>query len=252
MIVVIGSPSNGNVKPAATRSPRTSTTSTAATAGPKGDYWKKNNERRDSDQSKAYYQRNDRWQSRGTHPHAPPKLTPSQRKARGPLPDWDDVQDGEDNFDYMNLMDAQYAQYYQMAALPAMEMSGMDPHTASMMIQQAQQHMAAFGYRPPIPLMPTHLVAPTVENREQTSPMTAPLLSPQSLMSPTGGDAINTAIPFAPIYPSQPQYVPLSDDTLKDCVRKQMWVKRFDSYSIVYVFLFRKFGIDNIPILPIF
>ncbi|KAJ1355039.1 hypothetical protein KIN20_012159 [Parelaphostrongylus tenuis] len=82
----------------------------------KSDYWHKNTERRDSDKPRAYYQRNDRYQSR--NPHAPPKLTLAQRKARGPLPDWEDIQDGEDNFDYMNLMDSQYAQYYAMSSIP--------------------------------------------------------------------------------------------------------------------------------------
>ncbi|VDK49165.1 unnamed protein product, partial [Cylicostephanus goldi] len=173
----------------------------------KSDYWHKNAERRDSDKPRAFYQRNDRYQSR--NPHAPPKLTPAQRKARGPLPDWEDIQDGEDNFDYMNLMDSQYAQYYAMSSIPPFDgVGGMDPQVASMMIQQAQQHMAAFGFRPAIPLMQPHIVAPP---DPQGAVLTAAI-----------GDSINTAIPFAPIYPTQPPFVPLNDETLKDCVRKQI------------------------------
>ncbi|WKY00156.1 hypothetical protein Q1695_014764 [Nippostrongylus brasiliensis] len=183
----------------------------------KSDYWHKNAERRDSDKPRAFYQRNDRYQSR--NPHAPPKLTPAQRKARGPLPDWEEIQDGEDNFDYMNLMDSQYAQYYAMSSIPPFDgVGGMDPQVASMMIQQAQQHMAAFGFRPAIPLMQPHIVAPPPE------PVgVAPLLSPQgTVLTAAIGDSINTAIPFAPIYPTQPPFVPLNDETLKDCVRKQI------------------------------
>lgn len=48
----------------------------------------------------------------------------------------------------MNLMDSQYAQYYALAAIQPFEgVSALDPQMANMMIQQAQQHMAAFGYR---------------------------------------------------------------------------------------------------------
>ncbi|VDO43501.1 unnamed protein product [Haemonchus placei] len=179
-----------------------------STGSSKGsDYWHKNAERRDSDKPRAFYQRNDRYQSR--NPHAPPKLTPAQRKARGPLPDWEEIQDGEDNFDYMNLMDSQYAQYYAMSSIPPFDgVGGMDPQVCSLMIAQAQQHMAAFGFRPTIPLMQPHIVAPPPEPVGVT-----PLLI---------GDTINTAIPFAPIYPTQPPFVPLNDETLKDCVRKQI------------------------------
>lgn len=60
--------------------------------------------------TKAYYQRNDRWQAR--NPHAPPPLSVAQRKARGPLPDWDEVAESgaDDKFDYMDLMETQYSQ----------------------------------------------------------------------------------------------------------------------------------------------
>ncbi|KAK6035123.1 la domain protein [Cooperia oncophora] len=94
----------------------------------------------------------------------------------------------------------------------------MDPQVASMMIQQAQQHMAAFGFRPAIPLMQPHIVAPPPEPVGVT-----PLISPQgAVLTAAISDTINTAIPFAPIYPTQPPFVPLNDETLKDCVRKQI------------------------------
>lgn len=67
-------------------------TPSAKSSGQKGDYWTKGSSR-EGEKPKAYYQRNDRHQARGgNNPHAPPKLTPAQRKARGPLPDWDDIQ----------------------------------------------------------------------------------------------------------------------------------------------------------------
>ena len=53
------------------------------------DYWVKGS--RETEKQKTFY-RNERWQARSANPHAPPKLTPAQRKARGPLPDWDEIQ----------------------------------------------------------------------------------------------------------------------------------------------------------------
>ncbi|VDM57888.1 unnamed protein product [Angiostrongylus costaricensis] len=191
----------------------------------KSDYWHKNTERRESDKPRAFYQRNDRYQSR--NPHAPPKLTLAQRKARGPLPDWEDIQDGEDNFDYMNLMDSQYAQYYAI---------GMDPQVATMMIQQAQQHMAAFGFRPTIPLMQHHIVTPP-------EPVAGPVLNTAM------NDSINTAIPFAPVYPTQLPFVPLNDETLKDCVRKQIEYY-FSSDNLQKDFFLRR-KMDSEGFLPI-
>lgn len=63
--------------------------------------------------TKAYYQRNDRWQAR--NPHAPPPLSVAQRKARGPLPDWDEVAESgaDEKFDYMDLMETQYSQVFK-------------------------------------------------------------------------------------------------------------------------------------------
>uniref|UniRef100_A0A158P752 HTH La-type RNA-binding domain-containing protein n=1 Tax=Angiostrongylus cantonensis TaxID=6313 RepID=A0A158P752_ANGCA len=209
----------------------------------KSDYWHKNTERRESDKPRAFYQRNDRYQSR--NPHAPPKLTLAQRKARGPLPDWEDIQDGEDNFDYMNLMDSQYAQYYAMSSIPAFDgVSGMDPQVATMMIQQAQQHMAAFGFRPTIPLMQHHIVTPP-------EPVAVtPLISPQGpVLNAAMSDSINTAIPFAPVYPTQLPFVPLNDETLKDCVRKQIEYY-FSSDNLQKDFFLRR-KMDSEGFLPI-
>lgn len=95
---------------------------------------------------KAYYQRNDRWQSR--NPHAPQPLTHAQRKERGPLPDWDEVAKAgtQESFDYMDLMESQYSQYYAMTAVPPFDpnMSAIDPNFAPNYWNQFQQRMFAF------------------------------------------------------------------------------------------------------------
>ncbi|CAI5444872.1 unnamed protein product [Caenorhabditis angaria] len=178
----------------------------------KSDYWHKNNTDRSKNeekaQPKAYYQRNDRYQAR-SNPHAPPKLTAAQRKERGPLPRWEDIQDGEDNFDYMNLMEAQYSQYY---GAPQPFDHQLDPNSASLLIQQAHHHMASFQpFRQPIQMMSPHMISP-IDNRD------GQLASPLS----NGGEPINTAIPFAPIYhpPMPPR--PVTDETLKEYVKNQI------------------------------
>ncbi|EGT52083.1 hypothetical protein CAEBREN_28089 [Caenorhabditis brenneri] len=173
------------------------------------DYWHKGNGDRKDDkaQPKAYYQRNDRYQARA-NPHAPPKLTPAQRKERGPLPRWEDIEAGEDNFDYMTLMEAQYSQYY---GAPQQYEHQLDPHQASILLQQAQQHMATFApFRPPMPMMSPHLMSPPLDrDGNVASPM-------------ANGDPINTSIPFAPVYATPTQMRPVTDDTLKEYVRKQI------------------------------
>lgn len=74
------------------------------------------------DGNKSGFYRNERWQPRGSHPQAPPKLTAAQRRARGPLPDWDECATAEDDsFDYMDLMEAQWAQYFTMATMPSFD-----------------------------------------------------------------------------------------------------------------------------------
>lgn len=196
---------NGNSRnvPAATRNGN-ATNNTKA-----GDYWHKNGGERKDDKSqpKAYYQRNDRYQARA-NPHAPPKLTAAQRKERGPLPRWEDIEAGDDNFDYMTLMEAQYSQYY---GAPQQYEHQLDPHQASILIQQAQQHMASFApFRPPLPMISPNLMSPPLDRDGGiTSPM-------------SNGEPINTSIPFAPVYhPPAPQR-PVTDDTLKEYVRKQI------------------------------
>lgn len=176
----------------------------------KADYWHKNNDRKDDKaQPKAYYQRNDRYQARA-NPHAPPKLTPAQRKERGPLPRWEDIEAGEDNFDYMTLMEAQYSQFYGNQPPQQFE-HALDVNSASLLVTQAQQHMHAFQpFRPPIPMMSPHLMSPPLDrDGTVTSPM-------------TNGEPINTSIPFAPIYHQGGLSRPMNDESLKDCVRKQM------------------------------
>ncbi|UMM23719.1 hypothetical protein L5515_004297 [Caenorhabditis briggsae] len=196
---------NGNARNA----PPVNRTGNSTVAPKTGDYWHKNGGERKDDKSqpKAYYQRNDRYQARA-NPHAPPKLTPAQRKERGPLPRWEDIEAGEDNFDYMTLMEAQYSQYY---GAPQQFEHQLDPHQASILIQQAQQHMASFApFRPPMPMISPNLMSPPMD-RDGGIP------SPMS-----NGEPINTSIPFAPIYhpPAPPR--PVTDDTLKEYVRKQI------------------------------
>ncbi|CCD65881.2 La-related protein 1 [Caenorhabditis elegans] len=196
---------NGNAKNAPAANRNGNNTSTAKT----GDYWHKNGGERKEDKSqpKAYYQRNDRFQARA-NPHAPPKLTAAQRKERGPLPRWEDIEAGDDNFDYMTLMEAQYSQYY---GAPQQFEHQLDPHQASILIQQAQQHMASFApFRPPMPMLSPHLMSPPLD---RDGGVTSPV---------SNGEPINTAIPFAPIYnpPTAPR--PVTDDTLKEYVRKQI------------------------------
>ncbi|GMT19741.1 hypothetical protein PFISCL1PPCAC_11038 [Pristionchus fissidentatus] len=203
-----------------------------------GDYWNKNeNNRQMADKgAKAYPARNNNWNGAGRpNVHAPPKLTPAQRRARGPLPDWDEIaaqlnDGGEDHFDYMHLMDQQYQQYYQMTAMPAPFDGGIDPAMANMMIQQAQQHMANLGVRPPMPIMmPIGMGAmpsvssdpsrPVSVSAVSTLPPTPAMLSPSSIVP----DSVNPAIPFAPMFNSGPvNMAPMNDITLKDYVRKQI------------------------------
>ncbi|EFP09278.1 CRE-LARP-1 protein [Caenorhabditis remanei] len=196
---------NGNARNA----PPASRNGNASNSTKTGDYWHKTTGERKDDkaQPKAYYQRNDRYQARA-NPHAPPKLTAAQRKERGPLPRWEDIEAGEDNFDYMTLMEAQYSQYY---GAPQQYEHQLDPHQASILIQQAQQHMASFApFRPPMPMISPNLMSPPLD---RDGGISSPLAN---------GEPINTSIPFAPIYhpPAPPR--PVTDDTLKEYVRKQI------------------------------
>ena len=156
---------------------------------------------------------------------------------RGPLPDWDDIQDIEADFDYMNLMDSQYAQYYALSMPPYdPSLGGMDPSVANLMIQQAQQHMAAFGLRPQLPIMqqqpliaapPPMPMAPEAPRPDSVASSSTPaaLVSPGAVPVPVvpipTAEPINTSIPFTPVYP-QHSFHPMTEGDLKDCVRKQM------------------------------
>uniref|UniRef100_A0A914C420 La-related protein 1 n=1 Tax=Acrobeloides nanus TaxID=290746 RepID=A0A914C420_9BILA len=111
--------------------------------------------------TKAFYQRNDRWQARNPNPnpYAPPKLTPQERRERGPLPDWDEVAEvgTDDCFDYMEMMENQFSQYFAMTAVPPFDpaMGGMDsklPPNFPNYLQQLQSRMALM-FRPPF-IMP--------------------------------------------------------------------------------------------------
>lgn len=211
-----------------------------------------------TDKAKAFYQRNDRWQSR-SHPQAPPKLTAAQRRARGPLPDWDDDGGEEDNFDYMDLMETQYSQYYAMSAVPPFDPTAttVDPTLAAaipgLMLQQAQQQMAAFAFRQPPIVLNAHLLShpppaapPAAINADSrpdsvASSMTSNTVppTPTTLLSPAGAatgiptagtkpEMFHSAVggptvpPFAQIYPPTAPFMPINDETLKDYVRKQI------------------------------
>lgn len=215
-----------------------------------------------ADRNKVFYQRNDRWQSRGSHPQAPPKLTPAQRRARGPLPDWDECAGEDDNFDYMDLMESQYAQFYAVSAVPPFDptSTGLDPALAAafpnMMLHQAQQQMATLAFRQPhLGPFSAHMLShppPTVaaavgESRPDSvaSSLTSNTVppTPTALLSPGGGTGATpggvltakgeflpgTAIaplgvPYHAAYPPISPQTPISSETLKEYVRKQMLV----------------------------
>lgn len=78
----------------------------------------------------------------------------AQRKARGPLPDWDEVAEAglEDGFDYMEMMEAQYNQVYNTSTLPPFDpiLGIIDPNfSANYLQQQLQQQRIALAYRNP-------------------------------------------------------------------------------------------------------
>ncbi|CAI2347863.1 unnamed protein product [Caenorhabditis sp. 36 PRJEB53466] len=223
---------NGNARGSA---PNRNGNGNASSGAKTADYWHKNSERKDDKNQRAYYQRSDRYQARNTnaqsHPHAPPKLTPAERQKRGPLPRWEDIEAGDDNFDYMTLMEAQYSQYY---GAPQQFDHQLDPHSANLLIQQAQQHMAAFApFRPPMQMISPHLMSPPLDrDGGVTSPM-------------QNGEPINTSIPFAPIYhqPAPPR--PVTDDTLKEYVKKQIEYYFSDDNLQKDFFLRRKMNLEG-------
>lgn len=71
-----------------------------------------------------------------------------------------------------------------------------------------------------MPLLHTPVAPPIVDTREAVVSPVSGLVSPAQLVATP--EAINTTIPFAPIYSGQPTMMPLNDETLKDYVRKQM------------------------------
>ncbi|KAL3080206.1 hypothetical protein niasHT_035726 [Heterodera trifolii] len=127
-------------------------------------------DRRPGGSSYYHQQRNsDRWK-RNQHPNAPPPLSVAQRRARGPLPDWDEVQEvAEDSFDYMEIMESQYSQYYALSAVPPF-----DPSLG--VIASAAAHPSA------APIVPS--VAVTAAHAANV--VSASAVPPASLLSPTG------------------------------------------------------------------
>ncbi|KAL4003884.1 La domain family protein [Acanthocheilonema viteae] len=209
------------------------------------------------DRNKTFFSRNDKWQPRGSHPQAPPKLTAAQRRARGPLPDWDECAGDDDNFDYMELMESQYAQFYAVSTIPPFDPSStcLDPAlaaafpTANIMFQ-AHQQMAALTFRHShiSPFNP-HLLSqppPTVaaaaatvgESRSDSvassltsntvPPTPTALLSPGSAVLTSKGEFIPgsavgpMSVPYHAAYPPISPQAPITGETLKEYVRKQI------------------------------
>lgn len=212
-----------------------------------------------ADRNKTFFSRNDKWQPRGSHPQAPPKLTPAQRRARGPLPDWDECAGDDDNFDYMDLMESQYAQFYAVSSIPPFDPTStcLDPALAAAfpaanMMFQAQQQMAALAFRhshitpfnPHLLSQPPPTVAAAtaavVESRSDSvassltsntvPPTPTALLSPGSGVLTGKGEFISTPgvapinLPYHASYPPISPQTPMTSDNLKDCVRRQMLV----------------------------
>ncbi|VDK76312.1 unnamed protein product [Onchocerca ochengi] len=209
------------------------------------------------DRNKAFFSRNDKWQPRGSHPQAPPKLTAAQRRARGPLPDWDECAGDDDNFDYMDLMESQYAQFYAVSAIPPFDPTStcLDPAlaaafpTANIMFQ-AQQQMAALTFRhshlspfnphllsqPP----PTVAAAATTVGESRSDSVASSLTSntvpptPTALLSPGSGVLTSKgefipgptvapmSVPYHAAYPPISPQAPLTNETLKEYVKNQI------------------------------
>ncbi|EFO27658.1 hypothetical protein LOAG_00811 [Loa loa] len=210
-----------------------------------------------ADRNKTFFSRNDKWQPRGSHPQAPPKLTAAQRRARGPLPDWDECAGDDDNFDYMDLMESQYAQFYAVSTIPPFDPSStcLDPAlaaafpTANIMFQ-AHQQMAALTFRhshisPFNPQLlsqpPPAVAAATATIGESRSDSVASSLTsntipptPTTLLSPGSGVLTSKgefipgpavapmSVPYHAAYPPISPQAPITSETLKEYVRKQI------------------------------
>jgi hypothetical protein len=153
---------------------------------------------------KAFYQRSDRWQQR--NPHAPPPLSIAQRKARGPLPDWDEVAEAgnDDGFDYMDLMETQYSQYYALSTVPPFDpnIGLMDLGYANQMpnpyLQQLQQRMLAFRH-PFIVNQPppgTSNVAP--QQHQMQAPLGVEPMNINSRPDSAASSSLTSTVPHTP------------------------------------------------------
>uniref|UniRef100_A0A0R3RKL1 HTH La-type RNA-binding domain-containing protein n=1 Tax=Elaeophora elaphi TaxID=1147741 RepID=A0A0R3RKL1_9BILA len=211
-----------------------------------------------TDRNKTFFSRNDKWQPRGSHPQAPPKLTAAQRRARGPLPDWDECAGDDDNFDYMDLMESQYAQFYAVSTIPPFDPSStcLDPAlaaafpTANIMFQ-AHQQMAALTFRhshispfnPHLlsqPPPPTVAAATATVGESRSDSVASSLTSntvpptPTALLSPGSGVLTSKgefvpgpavgpmSVPYHAAYPPISPQAPITGETLKEYVRKQI------------------------------
>ncbi|KAL3077113.1 hypothetical protein niasHS_013102 [Heterodera schachtii] len=164
-----------------------------------------------------YQQRNDRWQ-RNHHPNAPPPLSVAQRRARGPLPDWDEVQEvAEGSFQYMEIMESQYSQFYALSALP-------------LAVTAAHANVVSASTVPPASLLsPTGLISFPLTSPTALPPNAVVVATSDQFPSSTGATQF-TPVVLTAQFPSNalfamrpPTTAPFIDEQkLKDIVRSQI------------------------------
>uniref|UniRef100_A0A914YV28 HTH La-type RNA-binding domain-containing protein n=1 Tax=Panagrolaimus superbus TaxID=310955 RepID=A0A914YV28_9BILA len=146
------------------------------------------------------------------------KLTASQKKNRGPLPDWDEVAETgkEEVFDYMEMMEQQYAQLYAMSAQPFDPT--FDPNNRinpSFPMGIRQQ----FGYGPvPFPMVPQPRQYVPNESHPTDAPVNAASSNEKSTEEHANGSrtespdsSLTTSISHTPLLSPDPnQPVPIA------------------------------------------
>ncbi|KAL3120786.1 hypothetical protein niasHT_008078 [Heterodera trifolii] len=186
-----------------------------------------------------YEQRNDRWQ-RNHHPNAPPPLSVAQRRARGPLPDWDEVQEvAADSFDYMEIMESQYSQYYALSAVPPFDPSlgviasvahPSTPIISSIAVTAAHANVVSASTVPPASLLsPNGLISFPLTSPTALPPNAIVVATSDQFPSSTGATQF-TPVVLTAQFPSNalfatrpPTTAPFMDEQkLKDIVRSQI------------------------------
>ncbi|CAJ0575405.1 unnamed protein product, partial [Mesorhabditis spiculigera] len=136
---------------------------------------------------------NNRYQPRNNY--VPKKMSDAERRALGPLPGWEEIQDCEPDTDYMGMMDAQYNKYYQKAVGPPYDVGHHPNDPALEAIRHAKQHMATFGCRPPFPPAPHYPVAQPIYY-PQPYPMYPPMVPVPSPQTPV----FYNQMPYSPVH----------------------------------------------------